>query len=149
MPLCDAHHPPPLRYRLAVRMATTGRTIGPEFCAACIVSVTASTPLDYTVTVRDVPTPSTVLLSPPSGPLRVGDTLNVLVVVAGPETALVPAPAPACCFINGVDVRGTFEDSGSGAYAFEYTVRDGDVDCMGAYPALALGLEDPRCVSAW
>ena len=121
--------------------ANTSRALGGVGVpAGASPSLTAKSSL----VLQDVPAVLSVALSPPRGFLRPGDVLVVTVTAAFGERGLVPAPPPACCFVNGVGVRDSWVEVGGGRYTLHYVVAEGHTDVLAAPPALAIALEDVR-----
>jgi hypothetical protein len=94
-----------------------------------------------TAVVRDVPSVLMVSLEPSRGVLRVGSVLRLAVLVRWGEEGLVAAPA-RCCFVNGVDVRGSFAAEGGGLYTLEYAVGEGNTDVFQGPPTIDVVLAD-------
>ena len=88
-------------YNLDVSFANGRRlsaTTSPSQCANVTVD-------NRIVVVQDVPVVAAVVLSPPSGVLKIGDAVVVTLTAAGNETGLAPW-LPACCTVGGVNVSG-------------------------------------------
>ena len=81
------------------------------------------------------------------GFLGPGSVLLVTITAAFGEEGLMAAAAPACCMVNGVDVRSSFHEVGEGVYTLLYVISEGDDDVLWSPPAMVIALEDGRC--AW
>ena len=66
-----------------------------------------------------------VIFSPSSGMLKIGDTATATITAVGGETGLVSGTTMT---INGLNVAGTFFELGGGSYRVTYTVESGDSD---------------------
>jgi len=69
---------------------------------------------------------TTVSVSPSSGTLTVGQTLDVLIKQNWNMDMIELDPAGGACTINGKDVASSFQNLGNGDYKLSYTVASGD-----------------------
>ena len=101
------------------------------------------------VVLRDVPAIRSVVVAPTVGRLVAGDSVNVTVTAQWGESTLVPSPdTTACCFVNGVNVRSSFQSVGGGVYTLSYVVSPGDSDVFLSPPMTRIALVDAHFVDA-
>ena len=126
-----------------VHNATTMAGLANVSVFALPAATSSSSPsvLPPTIVIRDVPAIVAVTVAPTAGLLPVGSTLTVTLTAAWRETGLLPSPS-RCCFINGVNVSGSFRDVGDGVYSLTYRVAAGDGDVVQARPQLLAVLAD-------